>query len=42
MLRHIYITNQTDNETYKKMSKLADEMGHSVEEQQKTYYKKDD
>tara|TARA_R100001163_G_scaffold32976_1_gene25570 strand:+ start:21997 stop:22950 length:954 start_codon:yes stop_codon:yes gene_type:complete len=40
MLRHIYISSQVDNEAYKKMKKLADKMGHSVDEQQTTYYKK--
>ena len=41
MLRHIYISSEVDKEAYDKIKKLADKMGHSVNEQQTTYYKKD-
>lgn len=40
MLRHIYISSQVDNESYKKMKALSQKMGHSVQEQNETYYKK--
>jgi len=40
MLRHIYISSKVDNESYKKMKALSHKMGHSIQEQNETYYKK--
>ncbi len=40
-LRHIFISEKTDNKAFQQMQKMAEEMGHSVQEQQQTYYKKD-
>ena len=42
MIRHIFLTEKYGDETgYKEKKKDADDMGHSVEEQQKTYVKKE-